>query len=299
MLSDAAAVASASASDALLTSDSGKEKEDGIANLIRAQMLEEPPVEYVVWHHPLEAAAAMRGWAESSKWRESGMENNEWTALPLPVLERVLREDMSLKDLLHAALVCKQWSVAVTTKIHFSAKLIADRSLLAREERVRRQADRHRDALLALRLFCLLCLPAILCLVVGVVGATYFAQFLPSVSTVPECANVHSMRASLFACCGLWLVDAAFFFLFSLAPFPCGVLERLQWHKRGSAVCSALGCFSNLGLAIAAAVCVNSSNSCMDVVPLVAWTVRAYAAVSLALGLLLLLLCLFCLDEST
>jgi hypothetical protein len=54
-----------------------------------------------------------RQWAESETWTESTLQQNEWSTLPLPVFDRLLRQGFSFGDLCAIALTCTAWHAAV------------------------------------------------------------------------------------------------------------------------------------------------------------------------------------------
>ncbi len=250
-----------------------------------------------------EAAAIMNSWCESDTWRQSAMQNNEWTQLPTLVLDKIFRDKLGVWNLKNCALVCRKWSEAATKKIPYSKELFDnDRNLRrAQREQLRQQQRQERlnkfkDIRRGVLTFLFMLIPAALCFMIGLTGILYFHDLIQSVSIVPECPAAYSMAASLYACCGFWLADFVLFFLWSLTGFnhnpwgPGPAWRRKFTIEKIFVYCNAVGVLANIGIWTSAAACVHFCNSCIDSYPLVSSAVRSFAGFSLAFGLAINLL---------
>jgi hypothetical protein len=263
-------------------------------------------------------------WAQSAVWQQSALQHGEWTTLPLPVLDCILRQALlRYRDLLAIALTCQRWRVAVCEKIPYTVEALVENTL-RREQRqlemeyarnkalLKRQAkERRRREMMWLRVklaaltYCIT-LP---CLVAGLTGLLYFRDLFQTVSVVPDCGDAYSLHASLYCCCAFWLLDTALLVIWSLSFAIPSHEERTShptrayFHPRVKpetifSWCNSFGIVSNIGVWSSAAACVHYSNACMSVYPSVALPTRAFAAVSLTFGIIFADFGLFVLSEA-
>jgi hypothetical protein len=160
------------------------------------------------------------------------MQHNEWATLPLPVLDCIFRHKLWYDDLRHMALTCKSWNAAVCSKVPYAVRIMtegdkqraeamrwtAEQRKEEREVEQWRQRVRRNQQRRPVILFLETQLLAAACLAIGTTGLVFFPPLFRSVSIVPDCDAAYSMRASLYACCALWIVNAALLFFLSL-PF--------------------------------------------------------------------------------
>jgi hypothetical protein len=247
---------------------------------------------------PEEAAAVHRRWAQSSAWHDATLENNEWTRLPLPVLDIVLRMLGELSDAQRFALVCKCWSRAVH-KVPFSRDLIAEHVRVERHRQElevvanRRNKDvwhaelRQRFSNVAAAVAAVL-LPTLLCWAMGITGAVYFAEFGEDLTTIPECPYVFSLAAALFSGCAFWILIGCLFPLYACAA--ARTVGQFSWRlfpSIGRPMSLSWLCFAPfVGIWSSAAACVHYSNACLEYGVANQLPVRNFAATSLAFGLL-------------
>ncbi len=251
------------------------------------------------------ADTVMQEWLRSKAWRNSAMQHNEWTKLPLPVLDVIFRHVLGFGDLRSVALVCKTWKVAAMEKVPFSKEIFAENARAMEQKRQREfvaSTTGHRplrrpdceEIQLFLLGFGLCSIATAAFLVLGLTGLLYFVPFVESVSTVPDCPSATSMTASLFFCCAFWLLDATLAFSWSVVvtciSWPCNCRvgsRRCRATLRGVIVLlNGCGICSNFGVWSSAAACIHYCNACMDLNPVVAVAVRAFAVTSLTVGLI-------------
>ncbi len=246
-----------------------------------------------------EAFAIMRMWGDSETWRASAMSSNEWTMLPLPVLDLVVQALYDFPDLRNMGLVCKMWHVAVTQKIPFSREIFAENMRWKKEMR----EDIHRNRIDCRQLelqhfmdalfgFALLSIPTLVCLVVGLTGLIYFVSFVKSVSIVPDCVYAYSMITSLYCCCSFCLLGVFPSFVVSLIScypyhhrFGVKVKQVLNSDQCG-VWCCRIGIVASMGTWSSAAACIHFCNVCVMVNPHVSAAMRAFAITSLVVGLI-------------
>ncbi len=230
-------------------------------------------------------------------WRKAAMAPNVWASLPLPVLDVLFRKGLTLHDLRSVGLTCKRWHAAVFQKVPYSKTVFVDNARAWERKRQREreamQAERRRRHWQAFRRFAFFLfasIPTVLFLLVGLAGLLYFPGLVRSVSTSPACPQAFSMTTALYSCCSFWILDALLYGIWSFlvhGPFShdnCGC--RPISAQRSFRFLNWIGIASTLGIWSSAAACIHFCNACMDVNPLVAWSVRAFAATSLTFGLL-------------
>jgi hypothetical protein len=234
------------------------------------------------------------------------MQRNEWSTLPLPVFDRLLRQGFSFADLCSMGLACTAWRAAVFVKVpHTAAPLAAHAKRRKEKKEKKERKQREKEAQRRQRLrdarrrrvgmsACTYVLSAPL-FAAGLTGLLFFLPLFRSVSIVPDCEAADALRVSLLCCCAFWLFDSFLVFLWSLSFFvpPSEEVAVVSFEDNVFDVCNAIGVVSNCGLWCSAAACVSYCSQCIDVNPVVVAPVRAYAGTSLALGAVLSCLCLY------
>jgi hypothetical protein len=223
---------------------------------------------------------------------------NAWSELPLPVLDVLFRMGLSFFDLRSVGMTCKRLHAAVFQKVPFSKAVFTENARAMERKRQRHieamreeRRQRYRRTARELASFGFAQLPALIFFLVGLTGLLHFPELARSVSTVPNCPNTGSMLASLYSCCAFWLLASVIYGAWTvvvhdvLGISKCGPLRTIS--TRGLITDFKFFFFlAMIGVWTSAAACVHFSNSCTSVAAAVAFPARAFAATSLAFGLL-------------